>query len=86
MKIDIDENYNILLKEVYNPIILESNCKEQLTICMRDSGFEFKYNDCLYEAKNGEVKKIKNKSHIGLESFFPSSCIENINEETQYKI
>lgn len=60
MKIEVDNNRQIVLKEVYNSVILESHDKEQFAICMRDTGFEFKYNDIWYEAKEGKVSKIEN--------------------------
>lgn len=43
MKIDINENGAFVIKELYNPIILETWDGEKLTICMRDSGFELDY-------------------------------------------
>lgn len=54
MKIETKDN-QIVLTEVYNSIQLKTNDGETLDICMRDSGFEFKYNGELYFAKQGEV-------------------------------
>ena len=59
MKLTVNENSTIVLREVFNSIILQSNDGEELNICMRDSGFEFIYENKHYEAKNGEVKLIK---------------------------
>ena len=58
MKIEVNENREIILKEVYTGVGLESNDKEFFGICMRDTGFEFNYNGEWYEAKQGEIKKL----------------------------
>jgi len=58
MKIEVDENRGIVLKEVFNGVLLESRDKEQFGICMRDTGFEFEYNGISYEAKNGILKEM----------------------------
>ncbi len=39
MKVEVKEN-QIILKEVYNSITLETREGKQLHICMRDMGFE----------------------------------------------
>lgn len=58
MKIETDENGNIIIKEIYSGIGLETSDGETMGICMRDSGFEFNYNGTWYSAQNGEVKKM----------------------------
>ena len=58
MKIEVEEDYGIVLKEVYNGILLESDSGENFSICMRDSGFEFKYKGQWYEAKEGKINKL----------------------------
>ena len=58
MKIEVGENREIVLKEVFNGVLLESRDKEQFGICMRDTGFEFQYNGIWYEAKNGILKEM----------------------------
>lgn len=45
----------IQLEEVFNPIILKTKDGEEMAICMRDSGFEFKYQGEWYIAKGGYV-------------------------------
>lgn len=40
MKIDINEEGNVVLKEVYNGVLLETSEGNQLDICMRDDTFE----------------------------------------------
>ena len=44
MKVEVKEN-QIILKEVYNSITLETIKGKQLHICMRDMGFEMKIDD-----------------------------------------
>lgn len=44
MKVEVKEN-QIILKEVYNSITLETREGKQLHICMRDMGFEMKIDD-----------------------------------------
>ena len=55
MEIEVEEKGNILLKRVYNSIVLESDSGERFTICMRDSGFEFYYGDEHYTAQSGFI-------------------------------
>jgi len=57
MKIEVGENSEIIVKEVYNGITLETNSKEKIFICMRDSGFEVNYGGKNYNFKNGEVEQ-----------------------------
>lgn len=64
MKIEIDEDNEFLLTEVYSGIGLKTSDGETLNICMRDTGFEFNYNGVWYEAKQGKIKK------MGDEHFF----------------
>jgi len=59
MKIEVNENYEIILKEVYSGVGLETSDGETFGICMADSGFEFTYMEKHYEAKNGILKEIK---------------------------
>jgi hypothetical protein len=58
MDIVVKDNSDIILKNVYNGIEFQSNYNESFIICMRDTGFEFKYNNIWYEAKNGELNKL----------------------------
>lgn len=61
MKIQVDENNEILLTEVFTGVKFKTNDGEFFNICMRDNGFEFNYNGIWYEAKNGIIQKL-NKS------------------------
>ena len=40
MKVDVDEQGNIVLKEIYNSVILETEEGNQFAICMRDDTVE----------------------------------------------
>lgn len=40
MKVDIAEEGIIRLKEVFNPVLFETEEGEALLVCMRDGGFE----------------------------------------------
>jgi hypothetical protein len=44
MKLEIQEN-QLILKEVYNSITLETREGKQLHICMRDYGYEMKIDN-----------------------------------------
>ena len=55
MELTTTEKGLIELNRVYNPILLKSDGHEDFIICMRDSGFEFNYNDVWYSAKCGKI-------------------------------
>lgn len=59
MKISVTEYSGIQLEEVYNGITLKNDSGETISICMRDSGFEFNYQGDWYEAKEGKVELMK---------------------------
>jgi len=40
MKLEVAQNYTVVLKEVFNPIILETEEGNQLVVCMRDDTIE----------------------------------------------
>jgi hypothetical protein len=59
MKISVTQNKEIQLEEVYNSIVLKTKDGEEIVICMRDSGFEFRYQDNWYFAKEGNLEPFK---------------------------
>jgi cobyrinic acid a,c-diamide synthase len=59
MKISVTQNKEIQLEEVYNSIVLKTKDGEEIAICMRDSGFEFRYQDNWYFAKEGKLEPFK---------------------------
>ncbi|MBV2195509.1 MAG: hypothetical protein KUL78_03255 [Flavobacterium sp.] len=58
MRIQVDEDGQILLTEVYSGVGLKTRDGEFMGICMRDAGFEFNYNGTWYEAKGGVIRKM----------------------------
>lgn len=56
MKLTVTEDSTIQLEEVFNGITLKTKSGETMSICMRDSGFEFKYQGEMYFAKEGYVE------------------------------
>jgi hypothetical protein len=58
MKISVNQDYSFQLEQVYLPITLVTNDKEEMSIIMRDSGFEFKYQGDWYIAKNNVVEPL----------------------------
>lgn len=59
MKITVNQDNSFQLEQVYLPITLVTDDKEEMTIVMRDSGFEFKYQGKWYFAKEGFVETFK---------------------------
>jgi len=67
MKVEINQDEMIELSEVFNSIRLKTQDGESLTVCMRDSGFEFNYEGEIYHAKNGRlihIEKFADKSNM----------------------
>ena len=60
MKIEIENNVPILT-EVFSGLILRTPSGEELSICMRDSGFEFNYQGQPYRAQEGEIAEVTPK-------------------------
>lgn len=61
----VNENRTIELKKVYNPVTLVTNDGEMLSVCMRDTGFEFTYEGKKYFAKAGGVGRIQENVPLG---------------------
>lgn len=62
MKIDVTGDGVLVLKEVYNSIILETEGGQRLAVCMRDFGFDigiYKANDIVwYHGVDGKIEKL----------------------------
>lgn len=58
MKIEVSENGNIILKEIYNPIGIKTNDGETIILMMRDSGFEICYENNWFHLKKGKIKSL----------------------------
>ena len=55
MKIEIDEDYSMRLKEVFNSVIFETAEGEELIVCMRDGGFEIAVRDTSVKNPDGNT-------------------------------
>lgn len=62
MKVTTNEHGIIQLEDVVIGIDLKTQDGEEMTICMRDSGFEFRYQGEWYFAKEGFVEPFKKSS------------------------
>ena len=85
MKIEVDNNRQIVLKEVFNGIMLESGDKETFGICMRDSGFEFNYQGTWYSAQQGTVKQMRDIKECDLQNEKSTAILLDIKLENWYK-
>jgi len=56
MKVTVTEDLCIQLEEVFSGLTLKTASGETMSICMRDSGFEFNYQGEWYFAKEGHVE------------------------------
>jgi len=63
MKVTTKDN-TIQLEEVFNSIVLKSESGQTMAICMRDNGFEFKYNGIWYEAKDGFIELLEDDERL----------------------
>ncbi len=57
MRVEVDEYGNLILKEIYSSVILKTE-SEELAICMRDGGFEFRYMNQWYTAIGNKVTRV----------------------------
>lgn len=48
MKIEVDEEGSIVLREIYNSVLLRTEEGNTLAVCMRDDTFELKTHGKLY--------------------------------------
>ena len=56
MKIEVNENREIVLKEVFSGVGFVSPDDEELGVCMRDGGYEIYYNGKRWRLCKGEVE------------------------------
>lgn len=55
----IDTESNVTITKVYIGLRIVSDVGEVMSVCMRDGGFEFKFGDSWYTARNGEIRKVQ---------------------------
>lgn len=70
MEINAGKNGEIVFSKVYSGMVLQSDAGERMGICMRDSGFEFCYNNIWYSAKEGVVSRLDEIPITAAEAFF----------------
>lgn len=73
MEISTDEKGNLIVSRFYNSIILQQG-NEELAVCCRDSGFEFKFGEKFYEAKNGELREMRSDKYFQTEDNELPTC------------
>lgn len=56
MKITVTNDLGIQIEEVFSGLTLITESGEMMSICMRDTGFEFNYQGKWYFAKEGYVE------------------------------
>ncbi len=59
MKLIVGKDGVIQLEEVFCGVLLKTRDGEVMSICMRDTGFEFSYQGKQYFAKEGYLEKFK---------------------------
>lgn len=59
MTINVNEARELEVTKFYSGLVLISDDKEKFGICLRDSGFEFKYNNICYSAKEGKLVPLR---------------------------
>jgi len=75
MKIDTDKDGNIVLKEIYSGVLLETSEGNQLGICMRDDTFEI---NILPKGTKIHCWHHVNMQTLKMESDAPVDCLEKI--------
>jgi hypothetical protein len=58
MKVNTNDNGEIIISEFYSGVILQGDANEQIGICCRDGGFEFSYGGSAYRAVNGVISAV----------------------------
>ena len=85
MKVTVNQDNTIQLEEVFNSIVLKTKDGEEVAICMRDSGFEFKYQGEWYFAKEGYVepfhKSVRGNYLVEQKHDGSVDCVPQSNEE-----
>ena len=59
------------LENIFNPVLFNTNAGEKLSICMRDSGFEFTYEGVKYYAKEGVLDVVSSERIVLNENEIP---------------
>lgn len=54
MEIGVSEEGCIRLRKVFDPIVLETESGEKLSVCMRDGGFDLRAKDLTVKSEDSE--------------------------------
>lgn len=65
MELQIIEGNHIELRKVFTGVTFRTEDDETLDVCMRDTGFEIRYNRTWYELKNGAFNKMRKNVVLG---------------------
>lgn len=74
MKVTVNEQKVIQLEEIFNGITLKTPDGEEMNICMRDSGFEFTYQNQRYSAQKGIIQEVNIKTDSNEDESMPCTC------------
>lgn len=55
MKIEIDEQYHVVLREVYNPVIIRDEAGRGVAVCERDGRIEVLHVDAAQPQEQGSA-------------------------------
>ncbi len=58
MIIEIDNDHEFVLKDVFSGVGFETKYGEKFAICMRDQGFEFNYGGFWWSAQGSKIEKL----------------------------
>ena len=58
MNITVTNNGDLLLEEIYDPLILKAPSGQKMSICMRDDGFEMEHGGIRYYILGGKIEKL----------------------------
>ena len=64
MKVEVNEDYSLSLKEVFTGVRFETKEGETLAVCMRDGGFEITVGkDMRFRIKDGVLERMGGERH-----------------------
>jgi hypothetical protein len=64
MELTVNEQGVLQIEKLYNGVTLRTSDNEVLSICMRDSGFEFTYQGKYYSAQDGVIKEVRISNNV----------------------
>lgn len=67
---------DIIFENIFNGVGFKTPSGEEMSICMRDSGYEFVYQNIKYSAQNGTVEKLGCHKFCGMNYCDDNGCSE----------